>query len=63
MKRSKLLVLALVAVLMVAGLLAACRPGCPGDGNCFSDGTKGAACTNYEGPCAVFTSGDAKCDC
>ena len=62
MKRSKLLVLALVAVLMIVGMaFVACRPGCDGDGNCKVDGTTGQSCTTAG--CATHKSSSAVCDC
>ena len=62
MKKSKLLVLALVAALMTVGLvLASCRAGCVGAGTCEIKSNKGSACTDFG--CAVYKSGDAKCDC
>jgi hypothetical protein len=46
MKRSKLLVLALVAVLMIVGLaIVACSPNCDGDGMCNVVDGEGSACT------------------
>jgi hypothetical protein len=70
MKRSKLLVLALVAVLMTVGLvLAGCRIGCEGAGTCeskkggslYSGGRTGSTCTNDK--CIVNNKLEAKCDC
>jgi len=66
MKKSKLLVLALVAVLLTVGLvLASCRAGCEGAGTCEIKDEKGSVCTNEK--CDVWKSGregkDGKCDC
>jgi len=70
MKKSKLLVLALVAVLMTVGLvLAGCRPGCEGAGTCetkkggnlYTGGREGSTCTNEK--CAVNKKLEATCDC
>jgi hypothetical protein len=70
MKRSKFLVLALVAVLMTVGLIfTGCRPGCEGAGTCKTTkdtskvlrNQKGSSCTNAK--CATNNKYDAECDC
>jgi len=64
MKKSKLFVVALIATLMTAGLvLASCRPGCDGKGNCSVWNDKGTLCTDFG--CDVYKhDGDrGTCDC
>jgi len=76
MKKSKLLAVALIGLMLAGGLvLASCRAGCDGPGNCEVKDGKGTACSNFtigeDGPtggCAavikgIMGSGSAKCDC
>jgi len=76
MKKSKLFVLGLIALVLAGGLaLASCRAGCDGPGNCDIKDGKGNACTNYSfnqsngtvSGCAAVKAiiGDksGKCDC
>jgi hypothetical protein len=49
MKKGKLLAVALIALLMAGGLvLASCRVGCDGPGNCNVKDGKGTGCTNFD---------------
>jgi len=73
MKKSKLLVLGLIALMLAGGLvLASCHAGCEGAGTCkitrTSDGMgfKGSGCSTSS--CAIYKSGSKvgdtiKCDC
>jgi len=64
MKKSKILIVGLIALLMAGGLvLVSCRAGCEGAGTCEIDNGKGSACSNSG--CAVYGAGTgkAKCDC
>jgi hypothetical protein len=74
MKKSKLFIVSLIAVLMTVGLvLAGCRITCEGAGTCEIKGGKGSYCSNigvgYVGitGCAATkayaTDGSGKCDC
>jgi len=78
MKKSKLFIVALIAVLMVGGLvLTGCHIACDGAGTCEIKNGKGSYCSNisysstsYIGVtgCAATISanvsgGNAKCDC
>ena len=47
MKKSKLLAVALIGLMLAGGLvLASCRAGCEGAGTCKWEGKTGSACTN-----------------
>ena len=74
MKKSKLLVLGLIGLLLAGGLvLASCRAGCEGAGMCEVKNGEGSWCSNiyrsssgYIGCAAskaVGTKGSGKCDC
>jgi len=71
MKKNKLFVVALVAALMIVGLvMASCRIGCEGAGDCEVSNGKGSFCTT-KGCSAtkaafggfLFATGSGKCDC
>ena len=76
MKKGKLLAVALIALLMAGGLiLASCRAGCDGAGNCEVKKGKGSGCTNFSYSaftgnftgCAAIKAAmedkSGKCDC
>jgi len=70
MKKSKLLVLALVAVLMTVGLvLAGCHLGCDGAGTCKTTKGGSSSLTYQQGStcttssCATHKKVEADCDC
>jgi len=66
MKKGKILVVGLIALLMAGGLvLASCRAGCEGAGTCEVKSNKGSVCS--DSACAAnqaFMEGkNGKCDC
>ena len=66
MKKGKILIVGLIALLMAGALvLASCRAGCEGAGTCKVDGTTGSTCSDRD--CAVNKeangSNKVKCDC
>jgi len=75
MKIRKLFIVALIAVLMISGLvLAGCRIGCEGAGTCDISGGKGSYCSNINysylsgltgcaATKAYSTKSSGKCDC
>jgi hypothetical protein len=72
MKTRKLFIVALIAALILGGLvMAGCRILCDGEGTCEVKSGKGSYCSNinsYGAGCAAtralyVTGGDGKCDC
>jgi len=71
MKKSKLLIVALIGLMLATGMvLASCRAGCDGVGDCSVKDGKGSFCvtgTGSENGCAANkaagTNGSGKCDC
>ena len=68
MKKSKLLVIALIGLMLAGGLaLASCRANCVGDGNCTYDNNnnKGTLCTDVSCAAlkAVSNRSSGTCDC
>ena len=49
MKKSKLLAVALIGLMLAGGLVfASCRAGCPGVGDCEVKDGKGSFCSNFK---------------
>jgi len=63
MKKSKLLILGLIALMLVGGLaLASCGEKCPNDKKCSTDSRCGEA-NGITGVCAVAFDSSKKCNC
>jgi hypothetical protein len=65
MKKSKLLILGLIVLMLAGGIvLASCHFACEGAGTCDIDGQEGSFCTNVK--CGVFKAtgkNHVQCDC